>query len=142
MAISKSPSFNYRNLMTFVAGSDLSDSKYRFVSVTDGKVYPSLGAGNVHGILVIPAKIGKTVSVLTQPGTKATLELGTATGAVAAGTKLTTNGGATVKDGRGTAQSGTKLTHAIVLGDGLSGTGSKTGKYVEVLFTPNTPAAT
>ncbi len=126
--------------MSFEASEDLTKAKYRFVVIdANGKVkLPDTAGETVHGILIVPGKSGEVVSVLTHYGTRAVLEIGTTSVAIPAGTRLT---GAV--DGKAVPQTGTSPTqanthHAIVLADGLSGTTAKAGKYVSVLFIPNT----
>lgn len=142
MAIKKSNSFNYRNLMTFTAGADLSKAKYRFVKLNaDGEVVLCAADDTTIGVLVIHGKENQEVSVLTQPGTRVTVELGTTSAAIPAGTRLTTAaGGKAVPQGSG--KSANTLHHGIVVNDGIAGAAAKAGKYVTVLFLPNTgPAA-
>lgn len=142
MAIKKSNSVNYRNLMTFEAGEDLSKKKYRFVKLnSDGEVVVCAANETTIGILIIQGKESEQVSVLTQPGTRAILEMGTTSAAIPAGTRLTVAAdGKAIPQGSG--KTANTLHHGIVVNDGLSGTSAKAGNYVTVLFTPNTgPAA-
>ena len=148
MAIQKSSSFNYRNLMSFTAGADLSKSKYRFVKLNnDGEVVPELcrylcGAHeNTIGVVIIPGKQDEVVSVLTQPGTKCVIEVGATSDQLPPGTRVTTAAsGKALPQGSG--KTDNNLHHGVILEDGIKNTDAKAGKYVTILFLPNTgPAA-
>ncbi len=145
MTLKKSPSLNYERLQTFVAGEDLSKEAYTFVKIhTDGSVknVDTAGAMTV-GVLINGAVKDKDCEILTEPGTRVILKLGSAAGnsAIAQGTFLKSDGdGAAVAEA--TADDATTLFHAVVVGEGLaadtSGTHAHAGKFVEAIFTPNT----
>ena len=139
MATAKpSPVANYERLMAFKGGEDLSGAEYTFGEITaTGVKKVSTAGGDAQCIIVKGSKtVGDTVEVLTEYGTRMLIKLGTTSAAIPTGTKIKVDANGAALPATGTDADGTTY-HGVVVGDGISGTNAKAGKFVDIIFMPN-----
>ena len=139
MALTKSPTLNYEKLHVFPAAVDLSAKAYHFVkmSATGVTNVNTAQSGSVLGVLINAGPSGADVEVLTEPGTRIILQVGTTTDGFAIGDRVTTDAaGAAIKQ---TTDGDANCFHAVVVNSqATADTGAKAGKFIECIYTPNT----